>query len=394
MRINKKLLFAGTIFIFLITVGIIFVSITGKKSKDKMIYIEAEDDEDVTQTYWRPDAHSMTKVDGGYYYLTTDMKLTTYLRYFDAETKQSIPVCAKAECTHDTSECNSYFGKYYLMKPIYYYNGYLYMVKVEGGMSVLVRVDKDGSNRKDIAQLFPNEGSTSVSMVFHNGKAYAYDHLGHVALEEEYEETIKEVDLSTGDTRVVYSYKGTNSAITDAKSYGNKLFFQIFYYSVDKEKAVADMYHILYCYDYETGETEKVSDKDISDYCVDTDNNVLYYFEVDKGLFSRKLNEEKSELLYESDDTIKTASLSFDGKNLYMSNGGIGSTTNLRNQIDLYIYVLNSEGKVVNTIIQNSREIGSLLFGDSDYLFLTKQMKLYYINKSNIEKEIEMVPVE
>ena len=34
----------------------------------------------------------------------------------------------------------------------------------------------------------------------------------------------------------------------------------------------------LYCYDYQTGKTEKVSDKNISDYYVDINNGILYYF--------------------------------------------------------------------------------------------------------------------
>ncbi len=41
----------------------------------------------------------------------------------------------------------------------------------------------------------------------------------------------------------------------------------------------------------ETGNTEKISDKNIADYFVDTDNETLYYFVIDKGLYSRKLSE-------------------------------------------------------------------------------------------------------
>ena len=61
--------------------------------------------------------------------------------------------------------------------------------------------------------------------------------------------------------------------------------------------------------DYATGSAELVSDKNISDYYVDTDNGILYYFVIDKGLYSRKLNENDGKLLYKADDSIVMAYL-------------------------------------------------------------------------------------
>ena len=50
----------------------------------------------------------------------------------------------------------------------------------EGGMAKLVSIKADGSDRKDVANLFANDRITSISMVFHNGYVYAYDHIGHM----------------------------------------------------------------------------------------------------------------------------------------------------------------------------------------------------------------------
>ncbi len=55
----------------------------------------------------------------------------------------------------------------------------MYVVRVDSGMAKLVRIAKDGSFREEVAELFPNDNITSISLVFHDNCVYAYDHLGH-----------------------------------------------------------------------------------------------------------------------------------------------------------------------------------------------------------------------
>lgn len=184
------------------------------------------------------------------------------------------------------------------------------------------------------------------------------------------------------------------SAIYGARSYGDKLFFQIYHCSLDRKTAKADTYYKLYCYDYETGNTEKISDKNIADYFVDTDNETLYYFVIDKGLYSRKLSESDSKMLYNADDTMVMGLLSYDGKNIYMYNGGIGSVSDLRNQIDEKIFVLNTDGTCVNTISLDSEKMGNLYYGDDKYIFFSYSQKLAYVDKKNIMNNVEIVTVE
>ena len=226
---------------------------------------------------------------------------------------------------------------------------------------------------------------------------YAYDHLGHTgALDssENDEEKMIRVDLATGNISEVFSYQGAYSAIYGARSYGDKLFFQIYHCSLDRKTAKADTYYKLYCYDYETGNTEKISDKNIADYFVDTDNETLYYFVIDKGLYSRKLSESDSKMLYNADDTMVMGLLSYDGKNIYMYNGGIGSVSDLRNQIDEKIFVLNTDGTCVNTISLDSEKMGNLYYGDDKYIFFSYSQKLAYVDKKNIMNNVEIVTVE
>ena len=361
--------------------SVVLVMVKGKK--EKAIDIGKSSGETDEQSYWNPDIHSIAKSEEGYYFLTYDVDGTT-LKYFDDATHRTIAVCAKPDCTHDNSDCNAFFSLFYLSLPVYYYKGYIYMVRVDGGMAKVVRIQKDGSKREDVADLFANDGVTSISMVFHDDCIYAYDHLGHTASDEVGKEVIKKIDLKTGQSEEAFSYEGKNAAISGARSFGDKLFFKILTYSLDRDKGEINESFLLYCYDYGTGNAEVISDKNISDYYVDTENGVLFYFVIGKGLYSRKLNGTDATLLYKADETIIRASMSYDGNYLYMSNGGAGSATDYSKKIERKIFVLKTDGTVVNTIALDKNS-GTAYFGDEKYMFFAKTGgELVYIDKNNI----------
>ena len=361
--------------------SVVLVMVKGKK--EKAIDIGKSSGETDEQSYWNPDIHSIAKSEEGYYFLTYDVDGTT-LKYFDDATHRTIAVCAKPDCTHDNSDCNAFFSMDYLSSPVYYYKGYIYMVRVDGGMAKVVRIQKDGSKREDVADLFANDGVTSISMVFHDDCIYAYDHLGHTASDEVGKEVIKKIELRTGQSEEAFSYEGKNSAISGARSFGDKLFFKILTYSLDRDKGEINESFLLYCYDYGTGNAEVISDKNISDYYVDTENGVLFYFVIGKGLYSRKLNGTDSTLLYKADETIIRATMSYDGNYLYMSNGGAGSATDYSKKIERKIFVLKTDGTVVNTIALDKNS-GTAYFGDEKYMFFAKTGgELVYIDKNNI----------
>lgn len=282
----------------------------------------------------------------------------------------------------------------YLSSPVYYYKGYIYMVRVDGGMAKVVRIQKDGSKREDVADLFANDGVTSISMVFHDDCIYAYDHLGHTASDEVGKEVIKKIELRTGQSEEAFSYEGKNAAISGARSFGDKLFFKILTYSLDRDKGEINESFLLYCYDYATGNAQVISDKNISDYYVDTENGVLFYFVIGKGLYSRKLNGTDATLLYKADETIIRASMSYDGNYLYMSNGGAGSATDYSKKIERKIFVLKTDGTVVNTIALDKNS-GTAYFGDDKYMFFAKTGgELVYIDKNNILGDCELKKAE
>ena len=133
------------------SLSVALIMVRGKK--EKSINLGKSSEETDEQSYWNPDIHGIAKSEDGYYYLTYDIDGTT-LRYFDDTAKKSIAVCAKPDCTHDSSDCNAFYSMDYLSTPVYYYKGYIYMVRVDAGMAKVVRIQKDGSKREDVAELF------------------------------------------------------------------------------------------------------------------------------------------------------------------------------------------------------------------------------------------------
>ena len=76
------------------------------------------------QNYWDTDGYyDLAAVDEGYYYMNSGSNM---LLFFNLETNDVIPVCAKPECSHDSVECNAFFGNKTALQSIYYYRDYIY----------------------------------------------------------------------------------------------------------------------------------------------------------------------------------------------------------------------------------------------------------------------------
>ena len=98
--------------------------------------------------------------------------------------------------------------------------------------------------------------------------------------------------------------------------------------------------------------------------------------------------------MYKADETIVRATMSYDGNYLYMSNGGAGSATDYSKKIERKIFVLKTDGTVVNTIALDKNS-GTAYFGDEKYMFFAKTGgELVYIDKNNILGECELKKAE
>ena len=96
----------------------------------------------------------------GFYFIstTTNASPNSYILYADNNSDTVIKLCGRADCTHDTTDCNAYVGSNCFA--ISCWNGYLYAVYEEYVESIgdhnlaLYRMNLDGSDRVVVLDLY------------------------------------------------------------------------------------------------------------------------------------------------------------------------------------------------------------------------------------------------
>lgn len=337
------------------------------------------------QNYWDTDGYyNLAAVDEGYYYMNSGSNM---LLFFNLETNDVIPVCAKPECSHDSAECNAFFGNKTALQSIYYYRGYIYYFGLSDGMAMLCRMDKSGTTRETIAELMPNSGVDSIKAVFQGDYAYIHDG-GELLSEQETTESIIEVSLSTGQKKTVYEVKGKGISITNVKCFGSKIYITV--READPSISVEEM-HVhsrgLFAYSHDTDAVEIISSENINDYYIVGDT--LYYFVTGEGLYKVDSGSDKPVIIWNSTDKCDMCSVSSDGKYIYLNNHKYcyymwelyGFSENR------YI-ILDKDGSLVNEIM--CPDALALYFGDDRYLFymnINDMDGLMYMDKKNIETQ-------
>ncbi len=284
--------------------------LSGCKKKNVNITIE-DDDLDVSQSYFS--AHYIAKGQGGYYFLDGHN-----IMYFDASTHHTIPLCSKAECKHDSSECMSYIDGSLTYSYIFFYSEKLYWLVSEGGMFTLMECGQDGSNHKKVAALCPYSDDTYIECVFVNGYIYFTENGGNEISDRDKTIKLKRMSLDNKKIEDVYEYTGKNAVIQNLKAYSGSVYFIITEIEETGEKTCRRIGKGLYANSVKSNETEKVIDDSISDFCVDTKNKYLYYYVYSDGLYRVKDN--NKERIVTATEQTGFCSLTFDGEYVYMAN--------------------------------------------------------------------------
>lgn len=339
--------------------------------------------DDDSQSYWNVESHSFAKGEKGYYFLS---KTCTYIMYFDPDTQQAIKLCGKPDCKHNDNTCNAYNAPLgYQLLSIWYYKNYIYMIKYANGNAILEQINSDGSARKDLFEIGVADESYPYNLVFNENYVYIYSMMGNYGKNCESEVSIRKVLLDGKTDEKIFAITGKGIVLENLKSYGNKLFFLNNNYNVNTEESKTIISsNGLYAYDYNTKNTEKIIDKDISDFTVDLQNSIIFYYVSGEGIYKYNINTSETNLIYTSTYDTFSSQLSYDGKYLYMSNRRWQSVSHDKN-IKSFMWIMDSNGNIKNKIETPNR----VYFGDEKYMFCLydKELGVAFINKNNIENE-------
>jgi len=359
--------------------------------------VTLQNSEDDTQPYWNIYNQSVAAAEGGYYYLkdVTYPSFFTYIKYMDAQTRQTTLLCNKAECQHKDSSCNAFVDKFnYNQMSIYYYKNFVYMIKnnESDGNSYLIQITPDGSQRKEMFEI----GALNVAykLAFGGDAVYIYNRVGGNGIEPT-TETVRRRSLDGKEDEIVYSYTDTGAQISAVKLYGDKAFILVKKCARDSSGGREFQGKGVFVYDRNTKETIPLLEYNVTDFTVNTDNGNIYFYVLDEGLYSQPLSGGKRKKIYDCEEGLNNLSeISTDGQYLYINNG---MYKNMLYKIDSYVWVLDFDGNVKNKIKAPTKAPLSALFGDDKYLFDpldSGNESLYVIPKSEITTAQEWQKVE
>lgn len=318
-----------------------------------------------SQPYWNSSSvHSVARGEYGYYYVTFGSGGRKILSYMDDETCELIPLCNNAQCDHVNSDCPAVFSDY--SDVVWYYKNHIYMIKFSSeGRAVLVQINPDGTDRKELFDIgsVPIDSADDYDLVFNNDCVYVYNNTGNCRLPETVQISIKRFSLDNKINEDIITSDEQSVLFNSVRAYGDKVFFTYSTTEFKKETKQNVMTGDgLYCYNESTGKTTKLIDKNISDYIIDTSDNIIYYYVINEGLYKYKIKDKEENLIYKAERNSTLCYISFDEDYIYLDNTRWCLFTRTAD-LTITLYVLDKDGNVINTMETR----GSVFFGDDRY---------------------------
>ena len=226
-----KRLFNKIIILLLIAILFSFSSCSSNKinaniNQNSEKYIANEDYQNYIDSF-----STFAKVDNGYYFIT-DLKLY----FYDTEANQAYPVCNKANCKHQGSECTAYLSplKFYVGMRLNYYDNAIYILGYEQDGTTrhnyMYQISLDNFKIKKASYLFDSSGQISTMFMIHRG--YVYFVHGEAPMKETTATLYRAKlgDTSSDASEAIYEFDGIGANIYGLSAYGNNLFFMTAFY--------------------------------------------------------------------------------------------------------------------------------------------------------------------
>ena len=161
----------------------------------------------------------------GQYYLGWDQ----IIRFAEPGSRSFYPLCNKPNCGHGSDNCNAYTDY-----ALGYWNGHLYTTTYGDNGPVVMRMDMDGANHREVGRLpvltaVDGARHGSGELLFHNGSLfYMYD---AIETDPEWSMSIYQFDLETGKGRWLFQEDIPLFTYSYGSSYvnicGDDFFFKI-----------------------------------------------------------------------------------------------------------------------------------------------------------------------
>lgn len=283
----------------------------------------------------------------------------SWLTYIDDQSGHEVYLCGKPECEHGNmrfelsdydpelqeklESCNAYVGNT-ISQSVYYKEGYVYYIGYNENTYdlTLERVKEDGSLHEEITVVGQCSLAANIYTYVTSGDFSYFAYMPfHLNFEEERTADILKIDLTSGESEILYSYEDVYATISSMSCIGTKVYFLEGGYDEDGTSVKT-----LRCVDTESGEISDVLRAGIYEYTV-TEDGTVYYFTGFEGVHLYDPRTEMDELIWECGTDSEIVEMCYDGTYLYLDNY---ITQKLLNDSAKELIVLDKDGTEVNRI--------------------------------------------
>ena len=387
-NMKKALLVFGSA---LLTAAFMLTGCGGKTEPENPI-LSKDWDWDAHQTWWQPIGSVVQSAPDGYYLIN---RKESRVEYWDLQTDTKVPLCGKAECTHEDLDCNALLMLGIDPRFLMYQSDGLYMIgefqQDKESVAALFRENLDGGGW-EIVTTMQKMGKTDENsfragirnpMADHGWLYYVYD---RPVEEGDYIPALCRVKMEK-DAKPELLYQESGEAymirMNQVSVYDGKVYFCSRRYSSETEADAG-----LYCYDPVSGETERLLDRWILSHVML--DGKLYYTELKQdGIFVYEPESGKVTSLVEDPASIgehglgKRGEMSADGVYLYHFNRKYEREA-FPDQIEVNVF--SPDGTLQEQILCPNPEGFFLpLWGDENYLFMEEGFNLQCWDKHKKE---------
>ena len=316
-------------------------------------------------------------------YRITSTKMGKYVMYADKpDLSNWVYLCSKANCKHDSYDCNGYIGGG-MGGVIFLHDNHIYYVD----NPEIYAMDMDGSNHERIRTIPNANKPTNNLQLYWNNKyilsqsQYSEEEMG-IVKKYIYEVSFEEKEAD----KVLYEYEGEGDIFPPTGlSYGKNNYSGKFLIAVNFHTESLEN-RMIHEYDLTKDSLIPVEANAVYEYPAYFKENTAYYYKWNEGFFIKDMNSGKEEKLLDPIAKDSRASITKD----YFIQGS-GYTYDKKG--DGWITIYNLEGDVLEKIDlktdEDSYYMGEFKFETSDRLFfsvvkLDGSEDCYYILKENI----------
>lgn len=236
---------------------------------------------------------SVAQTKNGFYFLTGQN-----IMFFDATSKQIVPLCNRPNCSHDYREAqdcnaslmgNDSIAMSYDTPTIQYHEGDLYISGCDHeGYDCIYKISQDGSTREKYMKLY-RSGMTNTTTESYRRYPSFLIHRGYVYYINEMEETqvIRRMKMGKDEAEVVYTPQGERATVYRMKAYGDYLVFQTGNFAEDMINIEAR----ICAYNVKTGELGTIVENVYNEYHI-FDGKVYYTTQSEIRCYDMKTKED------------------------------------------------------------------------------------------------------